>query len=100
MDRRSFMQSSFLQAIGGASMLAASAGSAQAQGSERKTRLYRLSFFYMRQGDQVTRMNQFFSSQVPLLKKTVPRPVGMFYVFLFPPLPPIALFSLYPILAA
>src|SRR5262249_46838927 len=80
--------------------LAASAGSAQAQGSERKTRLYRLSFFYMRQGDQIARMNQFVSSQAPLLKKTIPGPFGMFNVFLGPHIPAMVFLAGYPSLGA
>src|SRR5713226_6771999 len=96
MDRRSFMQSSLVQAIGGASMIAASAGSAAAQGSERKTRLYRLSYFYMRQGEQGARLNQFFSSQMPLFKKNIPGPIGVFNVFLGPHIPAMLVLAGYP----
>jgi len=62
-------------------MLAGMAQSAPAQSSSRKTRFYRLSFFYMRMGDQVTRMNQFFSSLMPVLTKANPGPIGVFNVF-------------------
>ena len=80
MNRRSFVG-------GGAGMLSAMAGSAQAQGSGKKTRLYRLSFFYMRQGDQGTRMNQLLSSQMPVLKKAIPGPLGAFNVLIGPHIP-------------
>ena len=68
-------------------MLAAMGASAQAQGSDKRTRLYKLTFFYMRMGDQVTRMNQFLASQAPLLTKTIPGPFGFFNVFLGSHLP-------------
>ncbi len=96
MDRRSFMNSTLVQAIGGVGMLSASAGGAQAQRSERKTRLYRLSYFYMRQGDQGARMNQFLSSQTPLFQKTIPGPFGIFNVFLGPHIPAMVVLAGYP----
>ncbi len=96
MDRRSFVQSTVVQAIGGATMLSAAASGAQSQRSERKARLYRLSYFYMRQGDQVTRMNQFLSSQTPLFKKTIPGPFGIFNVFLGPHIPAMVVIAGYP----
>ena len=96
MDRRSFVQSTFLETLGGASMLSAMAGSAQAQGSGKKIRLYRLSFYSMRQGDQLTRMNQFLSSQMPLFKKVIPGPIGIFGVFLGPHIPAMAILAGYP----
>jgi len=60
MERRSFIQT-----MAGASMLAQS----HAETPDAKTRLYRLDYFYYRQGDQANRLNQFFSSQVPLFLK-------------------------------
>jgi hypothetical protein len=63
MQRRSFVQS-----------LAASGTFAQtssAQGNTPKTRIYRIDYFYYRQGDQVNRLNQLFSSQTPLLLKHI-----------------------------
>jgi hypothetical protein len=94
MDRRSFVQS-FAQTIGGASMLSGMAGSAQTQGKKR-TGLYRLSFYYMRQGDQVTRMNQFLSSQMPVFRKAVPGPLGIFTVFIGPHIPAIVVLAGFP----
>lgn len=74
-------------------MLSAFAGGAQGQGSAKKTRIYRLFFAYMRQGDQVTRMNEFLSSQLPLFKKASPGPLGIFNVFLGPHIPGIVALS-------
>ena len=59
-------------------------GSKESGMSGKKTRLYRLAFYYMRQGDQGTRMNQFVQSQMPLFQKVVPGPFGIFNVFLGP----------------
>lgn len=83
MDRRSFMGT-----LGGASMLSAMAGSPApaAEGSPRKTKLYRLEFLYMRQGDQGTRVNQFISSQLPLLTKHIPT-LGVFTTLVGPSMP-------------
>lgn len=100
MDRRSFMQGTFVQTIGGAAMLSALTGSAQAQGSGKKTRLYRLSYYYMRQGDQVTRMNRFLSSQLPLFQKAIPGPLGVFTAFVGPHIPSIVILAGYPSLGA
>ena len=83
MDRRLFMG-----ALGGASMLSAMAGSPApaAEGSGRKTKLYRLEFFYLRAGDQVTRLNQFFASQMPTITKHI-RTVGVFNALVAPGMP-------------
>lgn len=70
MDRRAFVS-----ALGGAGLLAAA-------DSPRKTRLYRLTYYYMRMGDQPARLSQFLASQMPLIGKTYPGPVGIFNVFL------------------
>jgi NIPSNAP protein len=75
MDRRAFVS-----ALGGAGLLAA-------PDTPRKTRLYRLTYFYMRMGDQPARLNQFFASQLPLIRKTHPGPLGVFNVFLGSHLP-------------
>lgn len=69
MERRSFLES-----IAGASLLTQAAAS---QETGRKTRLYRVDYFYYRQGDQATRINQFLSSQMPLITKHV-HTVGIF----------------------
>jgi hypothetical protein len=69
MERRSF-----LHTLTGAGLLA-QAGAAQDAGP--KTRFFRLDYFYYRQGDQASRINQFFSSQMPLLTKHV-RTLGVF----------------------
>ena len=69
MERRSFLES-----VAGLGLMA-QAGEGQDAG--RKTRLYRIDYFYYRQGDQATRINQFLSSQVPLLTKHT-RALGVF----------------------
>jgi hypothetical protein len=69
MERRSFLQSA-----AGASLLSQAA---TAQDASRKTRLYRIDYYYYRQGDQAARLNQFLSSQMPLLAKQV-RALGVF----------------------
>ncbi len=81
MNRRSFVQS-----LGGATMLSALAsGPAQAQPG-RKTRLYRIEYFYFRQGDQGARLNRFLSSQMPLLTKNI-RTLGVFNSLIGPHVP-------------
>jgi hypothetical protein len=62
MDRRSFVQ-----LAGGAAVL--SAWNSRAQQPGRKTRIYRLEYFICRQGSQTARINEFLSSQVPVLTK-------------------------------
>lgn len=71
MDRRSL-----LQTMTAAGMMAAAGSPAEAQPGG-KTRLYRLDYFYYRQGDQATRLNQFFASQAPLFAKNS-RAFGVF----------------------
>jgi hypothetical protein len=78
MNRRSFVQS-----ITGASLLAQTAAPADAQPPAGRTSLYRIDYFYYRQGDQVNRLNQFFSSQAPLLVKHM-RCLGMFTAVMAP----------------
>lgn len=63
----------FLQSLAGAGMMS----QAGAQEPGRKTRLYRMDYFYYRQGDQGARINQFFSSQIPLFTKHI-RTLGVF----------------------
>lgn len=72
MERRTFVQT-----MAGASMLA------QAQTPAAKTRLYRLDYFYYRQGEQANRLNQFFSSQAPLFLKHM-RSFGVFTAVMAP----------------
>lgn len=69
MERRSFLASA-----AGAGLLSQAA---QSQDSGRKTRLYRIDYYYYRQGGQAARLNQFFSSQAPLLAKHI-RALGFF----------------------
>jgi hypothetical protein len=69
MDRRSFLNSA-----GGASLLPQAL---QAQEAGRKTRFYRIDYFYYRQGGQAARLNQFFSSQAALLSRHT-RSLGFF----------------------
>ncbi len=69
MDRRSFLNSA-----AGATLLPQAL---EAQEAGRKTRFYRIDYFYYRQGGQAARLNQFFSSQVPLLSRHT-RALGFF----------------------
>jgi hypothetical protein len=80
MDRRFFLQS-----LAAAGMVSQMARPADAQTQERgpKTRLYRMDYFYYRQGDQGSRINQFFSSQMPLLTRHV-RTLGVFTAVMTP----------------
>jgi hypothetical protein len=71
MDRRFFLGS-----VAGAGMLAQAGAPAAAQEAGR-TRLYRVDYFYYRQGNQATRINQFLSSQMALMTKHV-RALGVF----------------------
>jgi hypothetical protein len=91
MDRRSFVH-----ALGGASMLAAMGPSAAAQTGGRRTRYYRLAFFYLRMGDQAARLNQFFTGQMPFLTRLTPGPVGVFQVFVGEHMPAMMYLSGYP----
>ena len=61
MDRRDFLFS-----MTGAGF-AAQTAAAQSQG--RKTHIYKIDYFYYRQGSQATRLHEFLSSQMPLLTK-------------------------------
>lgn len=74
MNRRSFAQS-----VGAAALLS----SAQAQASDAKTRFYLLDYFYYRQGSQGARLNEFFSSQMPLIVKNT-RAAGVFTSIIAP----------------
>ena len=67
MERRSFIQS-----LAGAGMMSQTGAPAGAQESNRKTRFYLLDYFHYRQGDQATRLTQFFTSQTPLIGKRIP----------------------------
>jgi hypothetical protein len=88
MNRRSLVQS-----VGCATLFSALAGAqAEGQTSARKTRLYRLDYLYLRQGDQGTRVNQFLSSQMPLLTKNI-HTVGVFSSLLGPHLPTVLILS-------
>jgi len=74
MNRRSFFPS-----VAGAGLLSQTAA---AQPSAT-TRLYCLDYFYYRQGDQVNRLNEFFSSQAPLFMKHM-RALGVFTAVMAP----------------
>ncbi|MGO9259069.1 MAG: NIPSNAP family protein [Bryobacteraceae bacterium] len=78
MKRRSFVQS-----VAAASMLAQTEAPAGAQASDAKTRLYRIDYFYYRQGNQANRLSQFFSSQAPLFLKHM-RSLGVFTAVMAP----------------
>lgn len=77
MERRSFVG-----AVAGASMLAQSPVAAGAQ-AEGRTGLYRIDYFYYRQGEQANRLSQFFSSQTPLFLKHM-RSFGVFTAVMAP----------------
>lgn len=78
MHRRSFVQS--MAAVGMLSQASAPAG---AQETGKRTMLYRLDYFYYRQGDQAARINQFITSQLPLLVKNS-RALGVFTAVMTP----------------
>jgi hypothetical protein len=63
MNRRTLVQS-----VGYGTLLTAFA---EGQASARKTKLYRLDYLYLRQGDQANRINRFLSSQMPLLTRNI-----------------------------
>ncbi|HXB66716.1 MAG TPA: NIPSNAP family protein [Candidatus Acidoferrales bacterium] len=84
MDRRSFFQS--LTAAGMLSQAptpAAAQEAASAHPAGRKTRLYRMDYFYYRQGDQGTRINQFLASQMPLFTRHI-HTLGVFNAVVTP----------------
>ncbi len=80
MNRRSFAQS-----IGGAAALSALAD-AQPSTTGHKPAIYRLDFFYLRQGSQGARLNDFLSSQLPLLVKNT-QALGVFTTLIGPHVP-------------
>jgi hypothetical protein len=70
--------------MGGAAALSALSGAeVEAQDGSRKTRLYRLQYFYQHQGDQGSRLSHFYSSQLPVLAKNIHR-LGFFTSFVGP----------------
>lgn len=73
----------FAQAMGGA---AAAAGLAGAQPAGGRTAIYRLDYFYFRQGSQGARISEFLSSQMPLIVKNT-RAAGVFTTVLGPHVP-------------
>ena len=73
MNRRSFARSAW----GAALLSAAAQETAHAQASGDQTQFYLLDYFYLRQGGQAARLNEFFSSQMPLIAKNT-RAVGVF----------------------
>ena len=83
MDRRTFVQ-----AMGAAPLLATP--------EAKKTRLYRLTYYYLRMGDQPAKLSQFLASQMPLVRKVVPGPIGVFNVFLGAHLPAMVTLVGYP----
>lgn len=80
MNRRTFTT-----AIGGAAMTSALAD-AQPPTVARKTRIYRLDYYYLRQGSQGTRLNDFLSAIVPLLTRNTTA-VGVFTALIGPRIP-------------
>jgi hypothetical protein len=80
MNRRTFTT-----ALGGAALVSARAG-AQQSSAARKTRIYRLDYYYLRQGSQGTRVNDFLSSAVPVLAKNT-QALGIFTALIGPHVP-------------
>jgi len=78
MDRRSFVQS-----MATAGMVSQTGIPAGAQETGKRTQLYRLDYFYYRQGDQGARISKFLTSQVPLLAKSA-RALGVFTAVMTP----------------
>jgi len=78
MERRSFISS--MATLG---LLAQTEAPAGAQSSAARTHLYRVDYFYYRQGEQVDRLNRFFSSQTPLFVKHM-RAFGVFTAVMAP----------------
>ncbi|HTX34123.1 MAG TPA: NIPSNAP family protein [Bryobacteraceae bacterium] len=74
---------SFVQAAASAGILAQAETPLAAQTSAVRTRLYRIDYFYYRQGDQGDRLNRFFSSQTPLLLQHM-RSLGIFTAVMAP----------------
>jgi len=64
-------------------MLSQTGAPAGAQESGRKTRLYRLDYFYYRQGDQGARITQFLTSLLPMLTRNI-KTVGVFTAVMAP----------------
>ena len=75
MDRRSFVQT-----FAAASLLSPAA---EAQPSSARTRVYLLDYYYYRQGDQATRLQQYLSSQLPLFSRHT-RAFGVFTAVMAP----------------
>jgi hypothetical protein len=75
----------FAQSIGGAAALS-SLANAEPQTPARKTRIYRLDFYRLRQGSQGTRLNEFLQSQRDLLVKNS-QGLGVFTAIFGPHLP-------------
>lgn len=71
--------------MGGVAALSALAD-AQSAAPSRKTRIYRLDYYYLRQGSQGNRLNDFLSSQLPLLTKSTTA-AGVFSAVIGPHLP-------------
>ncbi len=76
MNRRSFVQ-----ALAAPGLLGQTATQTAPQGA--RTRFYRIDYFYYRQGEQASRLNQFLSSQVPLFQKHM-RAFGVFTAVMAP----------------
>jgi hypothetical protein len=75
----------FLQATGGAAAMPALAQT-QPPSAARKTRIYRLEYFHLRQGSQGARLNEFLAAVAPILSKET-QAVGVFTATVGPHLP-------------
>ena len=90
MNRRQFHQT-----LGGAYMMGTTGAAAQTREGVR-TRLYRLSFYHLRMGEQVTRMNQFLAAHAPFFRKVNTGPLGFFNVFLGAHMPGLVILAGFP----
>ncbi len=61
-----------------------------ADGSAKKTRLYRLTYYYMRMGEQPARLGDFLRAQMPFLTRSTAGPIGVFNVLVGPHMPGMA----------
>src|SRR5215467_1850851 len=81
MNRRSFAQS-----VTSSALFSALADAQAPAPQGRKTGIYRFDYLYCRQGEQTTRINEFLSSQLPLLTRNT-HAYGVFNALIGPHLP-------------
>jgi hypothetical protein len=81
MNRRSFAHS-----VGSGALFSALADAQAPAPQGRKTGIYRFDYLYCRQGEQTNRINEFLSSQLPLLTRNT-HAYGVFNALIGPHLP-------------